>query len=341
MSIKVAQQVALVDHHQAHIVHAEEVLVNNTSLIMDNILNSSYVNDAFNAIAYIFMAFFLFWIGKRVYQLFHPTIDVQNELVIKDNFAFSVAHTGYFIGLLISIGGTIIGETNGLIADLFDMLVYGLFSIFLLNVSIFINDKVILRQFSVEKEICIDRNAGTGLVEAASAIASGLVIYGAVSGDAIAPLWSIIDGSSDYFSYGPYMGIINTVQFWFIGLVIMIFTAWFYNKTLPYNALDEIEKDNVAVGFGFAGALVAIAILVSHALAGNFEGWGATFIKVGFEMGIGIVLLPIARYLTDKILLPGQNLTDELVNQEKSNIGAGLIEAFSYIGGAILVTWCI
>ncbi len=308
---------------------------------MDHILNSSYINDTFNAVAYIFMAFFLFWVGKRAYQLFHPTIDVQNELVIKDNFAFSIAHTGYFIGVLIAIGGTIVGETNGLIADLFDMLVYGLLSILLLNISIFINAKIILRQFSVEKEICTDRNEGTGLVEAASAIASGLVISGAVSGDAIAPLWSLIDGSSDCFSYGPYMGIINTIQFWLIGLVLMVFTAWFYNKILPYNALDEIEKDNVAVGFGFAGALVAIAILVSHALSGDFEGWIATFTKVGFEMGIGLILLPVARLLADKILLPGQNLTDELVNQDKANIGAGLIEAFSYIGGAILVTWCI
>ena len=308
---------------------------------MDNIVESSYINDAFNAIVYILTAFSLFWVGKRVYQLFHPTIDVQDELVIKDNFAFSIAHTGYFTGLLIAIGGSIVGESNGLIADIFDILIYGLLSILLLNMSIFINAKVILRQFSVEKEICIDRNEGTGLVEAASAIASGLVIFGAVSGDAIAPLWAMVDGSSDYLSYAPYMGIVNTLQYWFIGIVLMIFTAWFYNKILPYNALDEIEKDNVAVGFGFAGALVAIAILVNHALMGDFEGWTATFTKVGFEMLIGIILLPVARYLTDKILLPGQNLTDELVNQEKANVGAGLIEAFSYIGGAILITWCI
>lgn len=308
---------------------------------MDNILDSSYINDTCNAVAYIFMTLFLLWVGRRVYCIFHSTIDVQDELVIKDNLAFSVAYTGYFIGLLIAIGGTIIGETSGLIVDLFDMLIYGLLSILLLNISLYINGKVILRQFSVEKEICIDRNEGTGLVEAASAIASGLVIYGAVSGDSIAPLWMIVDGSIDWLSYESYMGIVNTCQFWLIGVILMIFTAWFYNKLLPYSALDEIEKDNVAVGFGFSGALVAIAILVSHALSGDFDGWANAFTKLGFEMVIGVILLPIARLLVDKILLSGQKLTDELVNQEKANIGAGVIEAFGYIGGAILITWCI
>jgi len=52
-------------------------------------------------------------------------------------------------------------------------------------------------------------------------------------------------------------------------------------------------------------------------------------------------MLPVARVLTDKILLPGQKLTDELVNQEKPNIGAGIIEAFAYIGGSVLITWCL
>ena len=299
------------------------------------------MSDACSAIAYVLVTFCLFWIAKRVYQLFHPTINMQDELVIKDNLAFSVAHTGYFTGLLIAIGGIIVGETSGLLVDLFDLLIYGLLSILLLNISIYINEKVILGKFSVEKEICIDRNEGAGLVEAASAISSGLVIYGAVSGDGTTPLWAMIDGSTSWLSYESYLGLISTMVFWFIGLIIMILTAWFYNKILPYNAIAEIEKDNVAVGFGFAGALVAIAILISNAISGEFESWIVTLTNILYNTVIGIILLPAARVLTDAILLPGKKLTDEIVNQDKANIGAGLIEAFSYIGGAVLITWCI
>ena len=48
-------------------------------------------------------------------------------------------------------------------------------------------------------------------------------------------------------------------------------------------------------------------------------------------------MLPLARLLTDKILLPKRKLTDEIINQENPNIGAAIIEAFSYIGGSMLI----
>ena len=54
-----------------------------------------------------------------------------------------------------------------------------------------------------------------------------------------------------------------------------------------------------------------------------------------------MLLLPLIRIAADKLILVGQNLDDELVNQTKPNLGAGLIEAFAYVGGAILISWCI
>ena len=45
------------------------------------------------------------------------------------------------------------------------------------------------------------------------------------------------------------------------------------------------------------------------------------------------------RLLTDKLLLPGVKLDDELVAQEEPNLGAGLIEAFSYVAAALLIGW--
>ena len=58
-------------------------------------------------------------------------------------------------------------------------------------------------------------------------------------------------------------------------------------------------------------------------------------------MIVGLILLPGARILTDRILLPGRNLADELVSQVKPNQGAAFLEASSYIGTSFLITWCI
>lgn len=292
---------------------------------MKDLLQNDMIVAIAESVSYVFGAFVMFYIGKLVYDLIHKKIDVKSELVEKDNFAFSIAHTGYLIGLLLAIGSSIVGPSNGIVNDFIDMGIYGGISIILLNLSIIICDKVILRQFSVYKEIIEDRNEGTGAVEAAVSIASGLIIFGAVSGE----------------SAGIEHGILTAVVFWAVGQLVLILTSIIYNLTLSYNVFDEIEKDNVAVGVAFAGILIAIANLVRFAVSGDFHSWIESFSNIGFDLIIGLFLLPVVRFLADKVLLPGRKITDELVNQEKPNVGVALIEAFAYIGGSVLITWCI
>lgn len=292
---------------------------------MKDLLQNEIIITVAEAVSYVFGAFIMFFIGKLVYDLLHKKIDVKSELVEKDNFAFSIAHTGYLVGLLLAIGSSIVGPSNGILTDFIDMAIYGGMSIILLNLSIIICDKVILRKFSVYKEIIEDQNEGTGVVEAAVAVASGLIIFGAVSGE----------------SGGIAHGILTAVVFWAVGQVVLILTSIIYNLTLSYNVFEEIEKDNVAVGVAFAGILVAIANLIRFAVSGDFISWSESFANIGIELIIGLLLLPVVRFLADRVLLPGRKITDELVNQEKPNIGVALIEAFAYIGGSVLITWCI
>lgn len=279
----------------------------------------------YDAIVYITVGFVIFYLGKLAYQLVHRDFSVKEELVEKDNLAFSFAHVGYFIGLLAAIGSAIVGPTRGLLLDIQDIAIYGVLAIILLNLSIWLNDKVILRHFCVRKEIIEDRNAGTGVIEGAVSIASGLIIFGAVTGE----------------SGNLVQGVSSAVVFWLAGQVALFIAAAVYQFITPYDVHEHIEKDNVAVGVGFAGALIAIGNLIRYALMGDLDSWGLTFMEAGFELALGIVLLPVMRFLTDKILLPGQRLTDEIINQEHPNVGAGIIEAFAYVGGSVLITWCL
>ena len=274
---------------------------------------------------YLACAFIVFLVGRACFQLFNPSIQVKHELVEKDNFAFSLTYVGYFIGLVFAIGAAIVGPSNGWLQDIIDIGLYSLLGIILLNLSRWINDKFILRNFSIRKEIIEDQNAGTGIIEAANSIASGLIIYGAVTGDNTSGMH----------------GVLSAVLFWAIGQFLMVLTTWIFNKCTPYNIHDEIEKDNVAVGVGLAGALIAIANLVRNGISGDFEDWTTMFENLGFDFLLGIIMLPIARVIADKILLPGRKLTDELVNQEKPNVGAGVIEAFAYIGSSVVICWCL
>ncbi|BDC99077.1 DUF350 domain-containing protein [Persicobacter psychrovividus] len=271
-------------------------------------------------IAYLFSCFLLFFIGKIVYQLLNPSIKVNEELVIKDNLAFALSNTGYYIGLLLAIAGAMTGDSLGLVADLLSVLLYGIIGIILLNISLLIADKLILRKFKIRAEICDKQNAGVGLVEGATATGSGLIIYAGL-----------------YTGYG----IPSAIGFWLFGQVIFIITGLVYNAILPYDTDEHLAKSNVAVGIGKAGALIGIANVLRAAIMHPFEGWETAAIIISYEVILGLLFLPLCRLVTDKILLPGQNLTDEIINQEQPNIGAAIIEAFAYIGGSVLITLAI
>jgi uncharacterized membrane protein YjfL (UPF0719 family) len=286
------------------------------------------------AIIYITSAFVLFLLGKLFYSVTHKSIKTNEELVKKDNLAFAISITGYYVGLLIAILGVIVGESNGLVNDLIDILVYGLLAIVLLNLSSSVSDKIILRKFNVTKEIIEDRNCGTGAVEAAIMIGSGLVIHGAVSGQAYNFFGDV--------SYGFLLsGILSTIAFWIVGQIVLIITSYIYDLLTPYSIHDHLEKDNVAVGVGFGGAIIALGVLVKLGISGDFISWSYNLYWFSVDVMFGLALLPVVRLITDKILLPGEKLTDEIANQEKPNVGAALIEAFAYVGGAILISYCL
>jgi uncharacterized membrane protein YjfL (UPF0719 family) len=274
-----------------------------------------------SGIIYLIAVFILFWLGKVAYHLTNKRLNLQEELVKKDNLAMATAIVGYYFGLIIALGGVLSSESAGLMIDLFEIFFYGIISILLMILSIKLNDRLILSSFDNTKEIITDQNVGTGVVEAANHIAVGMIIAGAMSGD--------------YGGYG------TALTFWLLGQTVLIVTGIIYRQILPFNLHEEIEKDNVAVGIAFAGVLIAIGNIIRIGSTGDFISWEenlSTFF--GFVI-FGLVLVPILRWLTDKVLLPGENLTDELINQTKPNIGAGLMEAFAYIGASFLVGWVV
>lgn len=272
--------------------------------------------------AILLVVFFIFFfIGKVVNDLLHREYKLNFELVEKDNAALALAVVGYYFGLVLAIGGTIAGPSAGLVEDLYDLVIYGILSIILLNISWFLCDKLILYKFRVSEELIRDHNQGTGVVSAGISVASGFIIYGAVSGEG-GSIWTVL-------------------VFWALGQVLLILAGLVYELITPYNIHEEIEKDNVAAGVSFAGALVSIGVIIGLAGEGDFTAWSIDLpVYIGFAV-LGLILLPIIRLLTDKVLLPTVKLSDEISAQEKPNVGAAYIEAFSYIAAAFIISWCV
>lgn len=278
------------------------------------------LDNTLAGMVYLIAVFILFFVGQVVYDKTNRRFSLKEELVQKDNIALALAVAGYYFGLVIALGGVLVGDTEGILIDLIDILIYGLLAILLLNLSIRINDKLILHHFDNINEIIDDQNAGTGIVEAGNHIAVGMIMYGAMSGEG---------------------DVITGAVFWILGQIVLVISGLVYARMLPFDLHAEIEKDNVAVGVAFAGVLVAIGNLIRIGAAGDFVSW---YINLSTFLGFvvfGLVMLPVVRYVTDKMLLPGESLSDELVNQEKPNVGAAVIEAMSYIGASFLLGWVI
>ena len=251
---------------------------------------------------------------------------MKEELVEKDNTALAIALIGYYFALVLAIGGVMSGDSRGLDGDLIDIAIYGPLTIILLNLSRILNDRLILRKFRVRDELIEDQNTGTGAVVFAGYIATGLVINGAVSGVAV------LDATGS---------VISTVVFWALSQIALIAAEFIYDTITSYDIHEEIERENVAAGIAFGGALIALGNILRHAASGDLITWSISLQDFGVELALGLILLPIIRFLSDKILIPGRSLTDEIVNQENPNVGAAFIEAFSYIGASFLIVWSL
>lgn len=285
------------------------------------ILAISFETYTYYPLIYLAICILLLIFARLAYRLLHQDISLDHELVEKDNTAFSISQVGYYSGVVIAMGGIMTSEANSdLLTDILYTFAYGVVAIVLMNASSWLYDKFLLFKFKMKKEIIEDQNAGTGAIECASFIATGFILYGSLQLEADYPLAAL--------------------GYWAIAEVALLISAHFYTWMVPFNVHEEIEKDNVAAGIAFGGMIIGLGILIEHGIAIEHSTWLEGLVFLGINVIAGIVLLPILRLITDKILLPKRKLVDEIVNQEVPNIGAAMIEAFAYVGGAVIFTWC-
>lgn len=266
---------------------------------------------------YLAVSFVLLVLGTWIYDRVNPHYSLRHELAERDNMAVGIALAGYLTGLVIALTGVLVGESIGLWWDLVDLVVYGLSAIVLLIVASFVNDKVILNTFDNEDELIRDQNAGMGAISAGTHIATGLVIYGAISG------------------FGG--GFITLLVFFALGQLVLVLVSRLYEAVVPFDLHDEIEKDNVAVGVTFAGVLVALGNIVRIASEGDFISWTVNLTNFGILVGFGLLILPLLRLLADRVMVPGRKISDELSTQAVPNIGAGFVAAASYFIVSMLI----
>ena len=274
------------------------------------------VDQILTGFIYLAVVLVLFVIGRWVFDTLHRGFVLRTELIEKANLALALAAGGYYLGLAIVLGGVVSGPASfSVLDDIIGVVIFGLLGIVLLNLSAWINDRIIFSKFDNEREIVEDRNAGLGAVEGGNYVAVGLVTAGAMSGEG---------------------GLLPGLVFWVSGLVVLVVAGLVYDRITAYDLHDQIEKDNTAVGVAFAGVLVGFGNIIRLAGEGDFVSWTESLTAFGYYAVVGLILLPLVRLFADKVLLPGARLSDELV-KDRPNLGAGVIEAVTYLAASMLL----
>jgi uncharacterized membrane protein YjfL (UPF0719 family) len=279
-----------------------------------DVLSSDLLWTVVEPLSLLLLFFVLFVVGKWIDNRV-ASHEVDRELTRRDNPALAISTAGYYLGIAIIFIGATLGPSYGLEMDLLLVGGYTTGGIGLLLLSRFINDKLILRGFSTQRELIEDRNPGTGVVLFGSYVASALIVAGSIHGQ----------------GGGPH----TALAFYALGQVALVAFTWIYNLLTPYSLLDEIERDNFAAGIGFAGALIAIGIIIMRAVSGDFAGWAVNLQSLGLNILIVFIYLVGLRVFFDKIVIPEDDLNFEIVRDQ--NVGAGLLEFTVSVGFAAVL----
>ena len=274
---------------------------------------SAFDYISFDALIYLVVAIVLLFVGKLMYDMLTP-FSINKELGDRDNPALALSYTGYIVAQAIIILGILLSPEQNLILDIIATVVWSLVGILLLNVSLFINDKIILSKFDNVKEIVQDKNVGTPAVQMGSLIGSAFVIQ------------SVIRGESE----GIVADAIGVAVFYVLAQAAFILFGIIYQKMTTFDIHEAIEQDNVAAGVAFGMSLVAIGVIISHiiTLTDSLPAFLVWFVN-------GVALIVLTRVLVDKIVLPKHKLDHEISHDR--NWGVALVEG----GSAIMIAFII
>ena len=279
----------------------------------------AYLMPMGRSAVYLLEAFVLLVIAKWAYTSLYRRVQLKEELFDKGNVALAVSTAGYLFGIVIALGGVLAGPSAGWQADLTATALYGLMTIVMMLVASWLCEKVLLSRFDNTKEVVEDQNLGTAFVEAGVHIANGLILLAIQQG--AGPWWA---------------GLV----FWALAQAVLLVLGRLYEMATPHSIHDELERDNAAVGLALAGALVGMGNIISIAVAGALAGWREGLTTFAADAAFGLVILLVIRRLSCALLAPGVSLAAQQT-QETPRIGAGLLEAFGYVGGSMLVVWVL
>ncbi len=165
-------------------------------------------------------------------------------------------------------------------------------------------------------------NVAAGVAAGANYVATGIVTAHAIVG-------SDLRG----------MGL--SLVFFVLAQITLHAFALLFRALTTYDDAEQIAGENLAAALSYAGLVVAVSIVVAHALDGEFEGWQVSLRAYGKALVALVALYPVRQVFVQMVLMRAPfavrgGRLDAAVGAER-NVGMGALEAATYVGAALAI----
>lgn len=252
---------------------------------------------------------------------------VVEELGVQDNFAFGISMAGGMLSLCIVLGSVVgrhVGQGYGEAAS--GMLLFGLVGVVLVKFGRYAHDKIVLNRLDTV-DLIADRSVSVALVDAASLIASAIILRSMM-------LW--VNGSDLNAIIAIVTGF--TVVLSLLLMLTRILELRYARDNQNDSFQGALRKGQLALAVEHSGNLLGVAMIVSSAgnlltyhpagYVSNITGW--LFVSVILSVAL-LVLVTLSK----KIILYGLDYRAEVDQQH--NIGVACLELTLSIGIALIV----
>jgi len=232
--------------------------------------------------------------------------DPVNEILLRNNSALGIRYAFYVIAVVFALLG--ISDRAQGDSGVVGFALHALLAAFLIHLSRYLNDWLILYDFNNNREVIQEQNVAVSIVEGATYLASAYVISGA-----------FYDWES-----GLWIAVI-----WFsIGQLLLIVLALLY-RAVTRGVGEALDNQNTAIGISLGGFLLSGGIVCGAVISGPSRGWQHDFFVVITYILTWLALMVIAHFISELLVFRSSRLSDEIMQQR--NIAAALFKGVMFL----------
>jgi uncharacterized membrane protein YjfL (UPF0719 family) len=237
---------------------------------------------------YMAIVFVFLYIVKKIADGI-TRFDDDAAIEMEGNVAVALRRFGLYLGFCTAMAGIMSGGLSKL--ELTFFLMDGAIATVIFFAANYLNDYVIIPGVR-NNDLIRAGNVPTGMVEAGSFIATGVLLNGAFSGDV-----------------GNFL---TAIVFFLLGQIMLVIAVRLHQTIYRFDVTAAVLEGNVSAGLSVAGLLVAYSFILRTSITGDFAGWVESLTFFAMTAAAGIFCLLLFQRLADVLFLPKTKISEQI-----------------------------